>query len=118
MKYITYQLHDVFKYGKMYCNIKVEDFISLIKNAQYIVTDSFHGTVFSLNFNKQFVIIFPGKFSTRIKSILEITNLENRVAKDENDLQIIDKNIDFNFVNKIIEQEREKSIKWLKESME
>lgn len=37
--------------GKMKCNVKVEDFLSLIANASYVVTDSFHATAFSINFN-------------------------------------------------------------------
>ncbi len=117
VKYISYQLHDFYKYGRMYCNIDVEDFLSLIFNATYVVTDSFHGTAFSINLNKQFIIIFPDKFSTRIKSILKLTGLENRIAKDEFDLDIVNNIIDYDKVNNIISNEREKSIKWLNESL-
>ncbi len=60
-------------------------FVTYIKNAKYIITDSFHGTVFSLIFNKQFVDILPGKTATRIESILKLVGLEDRILRDNND---------------------------------
>jgi len=117
VKYISYQLHEFYQYGKMYCNIKVEDFLSLIDNATLVITDSFHATAFSLNFNTQFLIIYPEKFSTRLQSILKLTNLENRVVKDEKDLSIAKEKIDFKEVNIYIEREREKSLMWFKQAL-
>ena len=117
IKYLSYQLHDFYKEGKMYCNPKVEDFLGLIKNATYIISDSFHATAFSLNFNKQFVIIYPGKYSTRLQNILKLLGLEDRVAKDENDLDIVKHDIDYKNVNKLLNEERKKSIEWLKEKL-
>ena len=118
IKYLSYQFHEFYKKGKMYCNPKVEDFLSLIKNATYVITDSFHGTAFSLNFEKDFVIVYPQKYSTRIQSILEILNLENRVAKDENDLSVCEKIIDYSIVRNNLEKERKKSLDWVKNSLE
>ena len=118
IKYITYQLHECFKKGKMYCNTSVENYLSLIENAQYIVTDSFHGVAFSINFNKEFMVLYPNKFSSRLKSILKVTNVENTVAKDENDIERLLKKIDYKRVNDIIKKERDKSIKVLTKSLE
>lgn len=115
IKYLSYQLHEFYKTGKMYCNPKVEDFLGLIKNAKYVISDSFHATAFSVNFNTEFVIVYPGKYSTRLQSILQILGLENRVAKDENDMSVIDNTIDFESVNKKLIAERKKSIEWLKQ---
>lgn len=115
--YLSYQLHEFYKNGKMCFNPKVEDFLSLIDNAQYVVTDSFHATAFSINFNTEFIIVYPQKYSTRLQSILEINNLENRVAKDETDLSIINNKINFNKINEIMKKERNESIGWLKNSL-
>lgn len=117
IRFLSYQFHEFYKKGKIMCNPKVEDFLSLIDNAQYVITDSFHATAFSLNFNTQFIIVYPGKYSTRLQSILEITGLENRVANDENDLSIVSENIDFEKVNKIIDEERNHSLEWLKNAL-
>lgn len=117
VKYLSYQLHDIFKNGKMYCNPCVEDFLSLIKNATYIITDSFHATAFSINFKRDFIIVYPGKYSTRLQSILEILNLEDRVAKDENDLDITLKKINYSDVYKKLKVERNKSVDWLRKNL-
>lgn len=117
VKYLSYQLHEFYKYGKMYCNPSVEDFLALIVNAEVVITDSFHATAFSINFNTDFIIIYPEKFSTRLQSILELTNLQSRVVKDEDDLKVFDKKIEFKKVNQIIENERKKSLKWLEDSL-
>lgn len=116
--YLSYQLHEFYKKGKMICNPHVEDFISLIDNAEYVISDSFHATAFSINLNTQFVIVYPGKFSTRLQSLLKINNLENRVAKDENDLSITNNEIDYAQVNKIMNIERKKSLQWVKNALE
>ena len=71
----------------------------------------------SINFNTPFVIVYPEKYSTRLQSILKITGLENRVAQDENDISVINNEIDFSKINSIIDEERKKSIKWLKDSL-
>lgn len=107
--YISYCLHEFYKKGKMKCNVKVEDFLSLIKNAQYVVTDSFHATAFSINFNTQFMIVFPEKYSTRVENILKITGLESRIVKDCDDVSLADIKINFEKANGILEDERNKA---------
>lgn len=88
---------------------KPENFVNLILNAQFVVTDSFHGTAFSLNLNTQVYVVYPPKFSGRLQSILELTNLTNRIYKGKIDLE----EIDFVKVNKIFDKCREESLKIL-----
>ena len=116
--YLSYQLEEFYKKGKMVCNPNVEDFISLIDNASYVISDSFHATAFSLNLNTQFIIVYPGKYSTRLQSILELLNLENRVAKDENDMSIIKNNIEYEKVNHNMDKMRYESLNWLNKALE
>lgn len=111
--YVSYCLHEFYKKGKMKCNVKVEDFLALIKNAKYVVTDSFHATAFSINFNTQFMIVFPEKYSTRVKSILEITKLESRIVKNPNDISLSDEKIDFKEANDILSRKREEANKYI-----
>lgn len=58
------------------------DFLTLIYNAQYIITDSFHGTVFSIIFNKQFVTVKlnDGK-DNRVQHLLKTLQLEERLSE-------------------------------------
>lgn len=78
------------------------EFLSYIRNADYVVTSSFHGTVFSLIFNKQFYALSLSKFGGRIQSLLKIVGLEDRmrVPKDLMNLDFCD----FCEVNKKLEK--------------
>lgn len=66
-------------------DITPADFVSLIKNANYVCTDSFHGTVFSINYNRTFFTFrrFNRKASlstnSRITSLLATLGLEDRL---------------------------------------
>ena len=117
IRYLSYQLHEFYKKGKMYCNPKVEDFLALLDNADYVITDSFHATAFSLNFNKEFVIVYPGKYSTRLQSILELLGLTDRVAKNEDDIEITENKIDYKQINELLDIERNKSLRWLEDAL-
>ena len=92
-------------------------FVSYIKNAKYIVTDSFHGTVFSLIFQKQFIDILPEKTATRIESILKLVGLEDRILRSNEDYSFLEKNIDFEKAQEILNKEREISINDLKNAL-
>ncbi len=116
--YVSYSLHEFYKKGKMKCNVKVEDFLALIKNAKYVVTDSFHATAFSINFNTQFMIVFPEKYSTRVKNILEITHLENRIVKNTEDVSLSDNKIDFKEANEILKNQRKIAKDFINRSLE
>lgn len=115
--YISYNLHECLKKGKMKCNVKVEDFLSLISNASYVVTDSFHATAFSINFNTPFMIIFPNKFSTRLASILEVTGLQDRIVEDHNSIELANRTIDFLHANEVLEKERQKASDYLDKAL-
>lgn len=115
---VSYNYHDVLKTGHLKCNPRVEDFLSLIANAEYVLTDSFHCTAYSINFNKNLLVAYPEKFSTRLASIVELTGITNRVIDNYEDLSICDRKIDFKYANNILEEERKKSITYLKQALE
>lgn len=61
------------------------EFVGWIKDASFVVTDSFHGTVFSLIYSKQFLTyIALEKTSSRIRSILDKVGQENRMITKDN----------------------------------
>lgn len=92
----------------------VDKFLALFANADFVIASSFHGTAFSLNFNKEFITISSGAFNTRVESLLTLVNLQQRytVGKmlSSSELQPID----YNSVNKILDEERTKSMDFLK----
>ena len=96
---------------------KVEEFLSLIRDAEYVVTDSFHGTAFCLTFHKRFIDIYPELYSTRLESILELTKLKDRKLEDYTGFSLIDKPIDYVAVDRIMKKEREHTLRFLEEAI-
>lgn len=95
------------------------DFLKYFENANYVLTDSFHATAFSIIFNKPFIDILPfNKTGTRIESILRLFKFDNRIVNDYSDINLIDNEINWNLVNKILDKERSQSIKLLKKAIE
>lgn len=112
-------LYHITRSGKLIYLPTQYDFLNYFANAEYILTDSFHATVFSIIFNKKFIDIMPlNKTGTRIDSILQLLQIENRILKDYNDYTLIDNDIDYNKVNSLLEKEREKSIELFKNAIE
>lgn len=111
-------LHQARRSGKfVYCP-DISGFLDLVKNAAYMVTDSFHGTAFAINFNTQFVEVLPNTgTSSRNQSILEFTGLTNRIVRDLNDFSYIDQEIDFKEANEKIGISRIESIRILEEML-
>lgn len=77
-KVIRLEYRKTKKYGKHVVNPSVSEWITYFYNADYVITDSFHATAFSINFEKQFINILPPKFETRIISVLKLFGLSNR----------------------------------------
>lgn len=115
---VSSTLHQFNKGGKFIPVPEISEFISYLENASWIITDSFHGTVFAANFNVPFIDIMPKTgTSSRIESILKLTNLTTQVVDDLNDFSIKDREVDFTFANKVLKNEREKSIRILEQML-
>lgn len=92
--------------------IPIENWLQNFYNADFIVTDSFHGMVFSIIFNKPFIVIANEQRGiSRFESLLSLFSLEERLffVNDIFDLSLLHKNIDYNKVNKLIKIEQAKS---------
>ena len=105
---ITNSLEDIFMYGVAKVNIKPEKFLSLIRDAEYVLTDSFHCTLFSLIFKKKFVTISPGKTAVRISDFLEEFDLTHHLVDNSIKEEILNENIDYKKIFSIIHFNRKK----------
>lgn len=94
------------------------DFLSLMIYADYVITNSFHGTAFSINLNKQFWVYMPTGFSTRISSILDLCGLKGRLLDQLITDEQVDNYVDYEPVNEILKSERRKSIDFLTKAIE
>ncbi len=108
---------------KVFSKASPQDYLFLIKNAELILTDSYHTTILAINFNVNvytYITKTSKRLSTRFYSILNKLNLMDRLIditgnneiKNQIELGNI-KNIDFEKVNKLLDIERKKSKSFL-----
>lgn len=96
--------------------VTVPQFVSAINEAELVVTDSFHGTVFSILMHTSFLVLqrSSGNMNSRIDTLLQKFNFENNVENSNKTLIEIKDYTDFSDVEKIRQAEKLKSIEYLK----
>ena len=105
--------------GLLSCQCKIAvgpaEWMGLFKNAEYVISDSFHGVVFSLLFNRKFFAKADGHHKNRrVEQLLKLVNLSERTMNDVSDEQLTEE-IDFTYANKQLEDFRSFSMQKLKE---
>ncbi len=95
-------------------------FIWLIEHCSLMLTDSFHGTVFSILMEVPFLVFeredSHGEMSSRLQTLLKKFDLQDNIFKDEiNDNML---KADYSHIPEILKAEREKTISFLKNAME
>lgn len=111
---------DPIKWSKdNYTMPSIENWISGIKNASFVITDSFHGTVFSILFNKPFAVyINKERGADRFYTLLKNFHLEDRIiSRIEEVNPLIEKKINWDLINTQIEKKKEESISFLTEAL-
>lgn len=116
--HITYgsMPHDNY-YDKVFSYATPDQFLNLMLHASFIVVSSFHGTAFSINFNKPFITVSPKKFNSRVQSLLKITGLESRVVTDASRGASLFGDITYDEVNRKLAIERNQSLKILSDML-
>ncbi|MDY6402563.1 MAG: polysaccharide pyruvyl transferase family protein [Bacteroidales bacterium] len=89
----------------------IELWLSYFRDAAFVITDSFHGTAFSINFNKEFLVYGnEERGNSRFSSLLSVFNLKGRMVEHvDNTIPPID----WQEVNTVLLKERERSMMWL-----
>ena len=104
--------------GKSILVPEVFEFITLIDNAKYVLTDSFHATAFSLNLNTEPICIYPSEYGGRLESILRMTDTLQRHVENYQDFDVINRSVDFEKVNTIFDEQRKKTREFLSKVFE
>lgn len=102
-------------------DVDPNDFVGLISKAAYICTDSFHCSVFSIIFHRQFMTFYrfavgaaTGR-NSRIDSLFGLFKLQDRLY--HGDISAIDTTIDYEYVDKRLNELRQESIDFLKNAL-
>ena len=100
------------------------EFLGLIRNAEFVITDSFHACVFSMIFETSFVVFErnkigeKGNMNSRIYDFLEEYHLENQLVSEKELADMKDiPGIDFTYAHKHWEKRREESLKYLENAL-
>lgn len=110
---INYCYHNAIKNKGCITCPTPNEVIGLIDRADYVLTDSFHATAFSIMLHKKFKTILPDFFTGRIHSILQKVGMQERILTSFDDFDSIDENVDYDHVDCVLERERAETRSWL-----
>ncbi|CUM72004.1 polysaccharide pyruvyl transferase family protein [Roseburia inulinivorans] len=109
----------------VYSEVSIEQWLKLIKDAKFVFTDSYHGTCFSIINKKPFISMRNRKRgNSRFDSLMNMLHLQDRMISNPTDISLLDdsiyemNSIDYKFVYKVLEQEKEKGMNWLRKNLE
>ena len=96
------------------------EFLELFEKAAYVVTNSFHGTAFSVNFGKPFYTVAPKRKdnNSRQQSLLGMLALEDRLVLEDSPFPALEKGIDYEKVNALLNEQRDKSVDFLRKAID
>lgn len=96
------------------------DFLNLIRNAQFVCTDSFHCSLFSMLYKKEFFTFkryarkTKSSTNSRLDTLFNLAGVKGRVLNGDEDIQkCLDMNIDYEKVHKNLQKIREESYQYL-----
>ena len=101
-------------------DVSASEFVSLFANAAFVITNSFHGTAFAVNLGKRFFTVVNDKMKTssRFYSLLEQTELLDRICKEDTPFEnIVDNSISFSEVREKLDSLRSKSITFIQQAL-
>lgn len=111
----------IYEKGSSRQEYSISEWIKAFHRADFIVTDSFHGMVFSIIFNKQFVAISNStRGSSRFESLLKELGIISRLISSNADFDIsalVNQKIDYDSVNSRLATWRKRSEKFLRDAV-
>ena len=89
----------------------------IFKNAEYVITNTFHGAAYAINYNTRFAAIVKGK--TKVEELLEQFGLANRIVSDVSEFEkLMETEIDYETVNKLLNSYRSQSFDYINDSIQ
>lgn len=96
----------------------VENFLWYIQNARMVVTNSYHATLFSMQFKTPFYSFVVDSMRSRFDMLTEKMEIGNRIVDTYMDVTQVSGSVDFSGITEKIQREREKSVGFLKEMLD
>jgi hypothetical protein len=99
----------------MFYRAGVEEFLSLVKNAEFVVTNSFHGMIFSVQFSRPFVVFSREQCNTKIEELIQLFGIKDHIFISGKENY---KPINYEMVHLNIKKERADSERFLRYELE
>ncbi len=93
----------------------VEEFLSLVKHSKYIVTNSYHGAIFGIVYEKPLAVFSREQADTKIGNLLSLLGCENILHNYDDETYDLP---NYNLVSRIIKKERKKSLAFLAKALD
>ena len=100
----------------MFYEAGVEEFLTLAKNAEYVVTNSFHGAIFAVQFRRPFRVFTREQADTKINELMALLSLRDRIWKAGDSLE--KERIDWAVVDESLVAARERSLSFVDMELE
>ena len=92
--------------------------LAYIRNADFIITDTFHGTVFSIKYNKQFATLVRPDNTNKLYDLLNRLKKKDRIIKTFDELdELFEQPVDYVETNAIIESEKKHTRQYLENAI-
>ena len=121
LKKISKKYNLPIKYLQFDSTTPVEEWLSFIKNAELLISDSYHAIVFSIIFRKPFIQLQNSPAQGRFNSLYKLLELDVKILTEESsdfNCDTIDLNTNWEKTNTIIKNEVQKAKKWLTEAIQ
>lgn len=113
-----YGLNLIFASAHSNCTLSIEEWLAKFRDAKMVITDSFHGTIFSIIFNKEFYTLCnESRGKTRFISLLSQFNLQDRLYNDVKSINQNTTQINWIDINNIKSTLQNKSFTFLSDNL-
>lgn len=96
----------------------IDAFLWYMKHAEFIVTNSFHGAVFAVQFERPFYIFISNVRRSRLDNLVETLKLEDRVVNSYISPDKLNKNVDFDSIRNRLKGEKDRSMNFLRSAFD
>lgn len=93
------------------------EFLGLFSNAELVITNSFHGTAFAINYNKLFYTVPHPERGSRMIDLMSNLDLQDQLIRTDQDIDNLNKEINYDVVNDKLKKMRKDSLEFLQLSL-
>lgn len=91
------------------------EFLGLFRDASFVCTNSYHGLAYSIIFEKDFFLMKCKRFRARINNMLDLLHID--ISEGGTEWETLAAAYDKEYVKRVIDEEREKAVEYLKDSL-